>query len=148
MMIGYVYVIYCKGEICYVGSTVDMAHRWWKYNSNHKNPNCKLYNLQIHKYMREKGFDKFEPEIVESYEVEKRGDLNEYEGIWQRTFEELGFELKNKYGAGNGPSSLKGTRGYENALARNKEKVTCELCGARVSRCHIRRHQRRSKCKK
>lgn len=50
--------------------------------------------------MREEGFDKFQPEIVESYEVEKRIDLNHYEGMWQRTFNKLGFDLKNTLVAG------------------------------------------------
>jgi len=146
-MIGYIYVIYCEGEICYVGRTVNMKTRWRKYKSCHQNqdPKNKDYDMQIHKYMREKGFDKFEHEIVESYEVEKEVDLNYYEGIWQRTFTELGFDLKNKYGAGNG-DNVKGTRGYENDLARKREKVTCELCGASVRRDGIRKHQRTMKC--
>jgi len=147
MMIGHVYVIYCKGEICYVGSTMNMKRRWTEYNSNHRNPNREHYNMEIHKYMREEGFDKFQPEIVESYEVEKRIDLNHYEGMWQRTFNKLGFDLKNTLVAGNG-GCVKGTQAYVNQLVSNREKVTCELCGARVNRNSLRRHQRRSKCKK
>ena len=144
-MIGHVYVIYCEGEICYVGSTVNMGHRWKDFKSHHQNPNCKNYNHKISKYMREKGFDKFQHEILESYEIEKRGELNQYEGIWQRTFNELGFDLKNKLQAGNG-DIVKGTQCYVNHKARMKEKVTCELCGARVNRSNLRRHQRRINC--
>jgi len=145
-MIGNVYVIYCEGEICYVGSTVNMKKRWRDYKNYHQNPNCKDYNYEINKYIREEGFDKFQHEIVESYEVENRVDLNQYEGIWQNTFEELGFDLKNQQGAGNGCNGVKGTRGYENKLARNREKVTCELCGASVRRDGIRKHQRSMTC--
>jgi len=142
-MIGYVYVIYCEDKICYVGSSLNMRQRWRHYKNDHQNPND---NMEIHKYMREKGFDKFEHEIVESYELDDKSELNHYEGVWQRTLNELGFDLKNTLGAGNGGSSVKGTQAYENKLARMKEKVTCELCGARVSRGHIRRHQRTMTC--
>ena len=145
-MIGHVYVIYCEGDICYVGSTVKMRNRWRQYRSDHQNPNNKHYSYKIYKYMREKGFDKFEHEIVESYEVDDRSELNHYEGIWQRTFTELGFDLKNQYGAGNGCSTVKGTQCYENKLARKRQKVTCELCGAKVCRDSIRRHQQSINC--
>ena len=109
-MIGYVYVIYCEGEICYVGSTVNMKQRWTHYKSQHLLD--VQYPLKINKYMREKGFDKFKYEIVESYEIENRRDLNQYEGMWETTFKELGFELKNNQQAGNG-SGVRGTQGYE-----------------------------------
>ena len=144
-MIGNVYVIYCKGEICYVGSTINMRNRWRDYKSHHQNPDCKNYNHKIHKYMREKGFDNFQHEILESYEIEKRVDLNQYEGMWQGTLEELGFDLKNQQEAGNG-RCVKGTQAYENKLARDREKVTCELCGASVRRDGIRAHQRTMTC--
>ena len=54
--------------------------------------------------------------------------------------------MKNQQGAGNGDGCVKGTQAYENDLARKREKVTCELCGASVRRDGIRKHQRSMTC--
>ena len=66
--------------------------------------------------------------------------------MWQNTFEDLGFNLQNKYKAGNGGGSVKGSIAYDNNQARNREKIPCPLCAFVGSRNNLRRHQRQSNC--
>ena len=142
----YIYAICHDNEIIYTGKAVNMTNRWYKYRSDHKNPkNKKVYDLNIHVFMRKVGFDNCEMVLLETIEVEKESDIFHYEGMWQETFEDLGFNLQNKYQAGNG-RCVKGTIAYDNTQARNREQIPCELCGFVGGRGDIRRHQRRSKC--
>ena len=146
-MIGYIYAICYNGEICYTGRTINMRERWNAYRYQHKKTeDPDIYNMKIHAFMREKGFDNFEMMLLESFEVEKDSDLNYYEGIWQTTFEDLGFDLLNTQKAGNGDTHDLGSIAYQNNRARSKEKIPCELCGKLIGRCHIRRHQQSSNC--
>ena len=136
-----IYVIYCKGEICYVGKTVDMKRRWVGYKTCHSNPNHKDYGYKIHQYMREHGFNNFQMELLESVPDEYGVRA---EQMWYWTFKELGFDMKNTQVPGNGRG--KGSEYYVNNQMRKVEKIQCELCGKIVCRSNIRRHQRRSDC--
>ena len=103
--------------------------------------------MKICKFMREKGFDNFSHVIIETFDEITEQDIKKYEGMWQDTLTELGFNLLNKLGAGNGGGSEWGTIAYYNNQARNREKIPCELCGELVRRDGIRGHQRTEKCK-
>lgn len=141
----YVYGIYYDGEIVYIGSTNNMTQRWWDYKSAHLNPKREHYNMKICKFMREKGFHNFSHQIIETFEDISKRDINLYEGAWQQTFEELGFNLLNKNKAGTG-SGEKGTASYDKSQERANEKIPCELCGKLGARKHMYRHQQTEKC--
>ena len=137
-----IYAIYCKGEVCYVGKTKNMKRRLKEYRHDHLNPNKKSYNLKIHQYMREQGFNNFDMELLESVPDEYGARA---EQMWYLTFKDLGFDSKNTYVPGNGDGA-KGSEAYENTKARNRERIQCELCGKFINRCCLRRHQRGSNC--
>ena len=143
----YVYGVCYDGEIVYTGSTKNMTKRWEAYKNDHLNPNAPCYRMNISKFMREKGFDNFSHVIIEKFDEITKKDILQYEGMWQDTLIDLGFNLLNKLGAGNGANGEWGTIGYHNHLARNSEKIPCELCGKFVRRGGIRDHQRTDKCK-
>ena len=145
-MIGYIYAICYDNEIIYTGSTINMATRWRGYKNQHRNPKNRNYKYKISAFMRDKGFNNCEMMLLESYEIENEKEIYKYEGMWQRTFQELGCDLQNTNQAGNGCATVKGTIAYENEKARSKEKIPCKLCGKFIGRKGIRPHQRRSKC--
>jgi len=142
----YVYGIYYDGEIVYTGSTNNMKKRWKHYRRDHINTESRSYDMKICELMREKGFDNFSHEIIETFHDITKQDLTQYEGMWQQTFTELGFNLLNKLGAGNGRSCDLNSITYHNKKARERERISCDLCGAIFSRGAIRRHQKRSNC--
>tara|TARA_R110001606_G_scaffold278013_1_gene426234 strand:- start:24 stop:476 length:453 start_codon:yes stop_codon:yes gene_type:complete len=146
MITGYIYAICHDREIIYTGKTVNMRKRWANYRDHHNNPNHGDYDMNISAFMRAKGFDNCEMVLLETIEVENGLDLFAYEGMWQETFENIGCNLQNKYKAGNGSSKVKGTIGYDNGLARSREKIPCPLCGFVGGRGDIRRHQRSFNC--
>ena len=143
----YVYGICYDNEIVYTGSTKDMVYRWRKYKTNHLNPNTSCYRMNIGKFMREKGFANFSHVIIDTFDEITEKDIKHYEGMWQRTLTELGFNLLNKYKAGNGHSSEYGSIAYYNDLAWRSEKIPCELCGKFVRRDGIYDHHLTKKCK-
>ena len=143
---GHIYSICYDNEIIYTGKTVNMKQRWKTYRNKHNNPRHRDYNMNIHAFMREKGFDTCEMMLLETIEVEELSDLAHYEGMWQETFEELGCALQNKQKAGNGNGCVKGTIAYDNSKKRDKEKIPCPLCGFVGRRGDIRRHQRSANC--
>ena len=145
MIKGYIYAICHNREIIYTGKTVNMTRRWDCYRHKHKSPDDRNYNMKIHTFMREKGFDNCEMVLLETIEVEKRSDLFPYEGEWQGIFEELGCNLQNERQAGNGYCVM-GTINYDNNKARKREKIPCPLCGFVGSRGALRRHQRSANC--
>ena len=143
----YVYGICYDNEIVYTGSCKDMTQRWRGYKSGHLKPKSGGYNMNISKFMREKGFDNFSHVIIETVPEITEKDILQYEGMWQRTLIDLGFNLLNEYGAGNGRNSEYGSIAYYNKLARNGEKIPCDICGKFVRRDGINDHQRSEKCK-
>jgi len=146
-MTRYVYGICYDGEIVYTGSTKDMTFRWKKYKDEHNTPNNeKKYRIRIHQFMREKGFDNFSHQIIETFEDITRQGIYKYEGMWQNTFEELGFNLLNKLKAGNGTHRDLNSIAYANNRARMNERIQCEFCGAMIARGNIRRHQKGGNC--
>ena len=147
-MTRYVYGICYDNEIVYIGSTKDMKHRWNGYREKYNNPKIIQYKMKIHQFMREKGFDNFSHQIIETFHDITRRDIEQYEGVWQETLEELGFNLLNKQKAGNGNQKDLNSIAYANKQARDKVKIPCELCGKMISRSHIRRHQKSSNCVK
>ena len=145
-MIGHIYVIYYEGDIVYVGSTIDMKTRLYGYKTQCFNKNSNKYHLPLHVFMREKGFDNFDHEIIESHEIEERKELNQYEGMWQKTFTELGFKLLNKQNAGFDACEY-GSEGYEaNLKKRLTLTVICDHCGLTVVKDRLARHKRTQKC--
>jgi len=138
-----IYVIYCEGEVCYVGQAINMDNRWRKHKSDHRNPTSRSYNLKISQHMREKGWDNFKMEFLEAVPDKH---ASQAEGLWFWTFKDLGFDLKYGKIPGNGRSNVLGTIAYENSLARQKEKIPCERCSKMISRCNMRRHQRGLNC--
>ena len=139
----YVYGIYYDGEIVYTGSTKNMKRRWREYRYNHINPKSDGYRMKICQFMREKGFNNFSHEIIETFEDITKQDILKYEVEWQETLEDLGFNLLNKNKAIGVNSNT-----YANQLVRNSQKIPCEFCGV-IGRWGDRRtHQRTQKCLK
>jgi len=142
----YVYGIYYDGEIVYTGSTKDMRMRWGCYKRQHLNPNSSSYNMKISQFMREKGFNNFSHQIIETFFDITEQDIRKYEGMWQETCKELGFNLLNEANAGNGSVDDINSIAYANHQDWKKIKVTCDLCGAIVNKGHIARHRKSKKC--
>ena len=142
----YVYGICYDGEIIYTGSTNNMKIRWNGYKSDHLNPECSNYKMKICKFMREKDFANFSHVIIETVPEITEKDILQYEGMWQDTLTELGFDLLNDRGAGNGSANEWGSISYYNNQAWKLEKIPCELCGKLVCRNYMNDHQRRSNC--
>jgi len=145
-------------ELCYVGSTCNMAHRQrcHKYNSN--NPSSNRYHLKLYEGIREYGgWDEFKmveiatiPQITlpqanaieEEYRVELKADMNskkcyrtkEYTSEYRRIHTAKGY-IKNK------DIILSRQKEY---YKKKSEKVLCD-CGCYVSKLYIKKHQQTQK---
>lgn len=137
------YTISCENEICYVGSTTKTLNtRWAQYRNGHNNPTYRgHYTSPICTYMREKGFDKFTHELLETLDIDP-SDRYLYEGGWQETLRNAGYELKNVVTAGNSSGPRLESIHYHNDQKRKLEKVTCDICGTQVCRSGIARHKK------
>ena len=139
----YVYGICYDGEIVYTGRTKDMTFRWQAYKDNHTMPESRIQRQQVR---GEKGVHTPSPQIIETvHDITRRG-IEQVEGSWQQTCEELGFNLLNKYKEGNGNKNDLNSITYANHQARQNERIPCEFCGAMSTHGHIARHQRTQKC--
>jgi len=141
-MKGYIYCLYLDNKICYVGSTKDMKDRMKNYRVLHHNPKQVGYTCKIHQAMREHGFDRFTMGLLEEVEVENKRELFSIEGGWQDTFEELGINLYNTVKA-QGLGNVYSYETYQKRLAKQREKIPCDICGKMICRMGISRHKKR-----
>lgn len=124
-----IYVIR-TGGLKYVGSTCDFKRRLRNHRYCVKNPHAKGANL--YKKIRENN-EEWEMEIYKEFPCENSLVLELEE---ERIKNELNAELNQRCCRTNLTHS-----------EYCKEKITCKLCGAIVSRVHMARHQKRAICK-
>jgi len=147
-MKGYIYCLYLDDKICYVGSAKDMKDRMRMYKNTHNNPKQEgHYKTKISKAMREHGFDRFTMGMMEEVEVEDniagKRELYSIEGSWQAMFENLGINLYNTVRAQGLGQGVDSEESYQRRLARQREKIPCDICGKMICRMGIGRHKKR-----
>lgn len=90
-MIGYIYNLHDKGDIFYVGCTVNPYTRIQNHNNRLR---CHPDAMGVHH--AKKHFKCVEMEIIEEVEFTEYKDLYAIENYWIHQFIAWGFELLNK----------------------------------------------------
>jgi len=96
-----------------------------------------LDNIEKHKKnakeWREKNDDKLKKKRADNSD-----ELKEYQKIYRQNNKKEIAEKRKIYCEKN----------KEKNAEKKKEKITCDLCGLQLTKCHLKRHQRSSNCKK
>ena len=139
-MIGLIYIIIHNDNDVYLGKTTKtLKSRITQYKNEYKNDNHKNYNFMIHQFLREKGFDKVEFQLVKPYVIDKPTELNSYFCEWVQAYREIGYNILNKRG-------LTSVHDQEAKKSYYQEKTECHICGTTVSNYFMSRHRQTNKC--
>jgi len=139
-MIGIIYIIIHNDNDVYLGKTTKtLKSRITQYKNEYNNDNHKNYNFMIHQFLRKKGFDKVEFQLVKPYVIDKPTEINPYFCEWVQAYREAGYNILNKRG-------LTSVHDQEAKKSYYKEKTECHICGTVVSNYFMRRHRETNKC--
>lgn len=147
---------------CYVGHTTHWINRKYYHKTNCNNPNSKIYNLKIYKFIRDNGgwsnWDMIEickypcNDSKEAHSEERRhyellnSSLNSV--IPYKSKDELLKWFTDNYEKNKEEILSKQKIFYnqnkERLLEKKKIKVKCE-CGCEVSKSHLARHRKSTK---
>ena len=121
----------------YIGSTCNFSNRKRVHKSNCNNPNCKEYNYNVYRYIRENnGWNEWQMTIVKNFPCNNKSELEAEE---LKTILEFGFDnLLNK----QQPTRTQ-KQWYEDnkdkIKEKKKKKFTCE-CGGIYTQSNKARH--------
>jgi len=81
-----IYKLCCKDtdvKDIYIGSTTNFTRRKCEHKGTCNNPNCKQYNYNVYKYIRNNGtFDNWDMVQIEEYKAKDKRDLHTRERYW------------------------------------------------------------------
>ena len=147
----------------YIGSTCNFSNRKRVHKSNCNNPNCKEYNYNVYRYIRENnGWNEWQMTIVKNFPCNNKSELEAEE---LKTILEFGFdnllnkqqptrthkqyridnkERKKQYRIDNKEAILEQQKQYrienkDKIKEKKKKKFTCE-CGGIYTQSNKARH--------
>ena len=153
MITGVVYAIVDKRDpdkILYVGSTVNMKHRWYchRYNTRHEKRHS--YGLKVYVHIRESGgIDQFMHRPLYTGYFRDEDQLKELEEAYRDTCEAPLNMYRAHTGIESGIPKLEYEKRYYNNThekqnARKAERTLC-VCGLDQRRGDIARHRKSAK---
>jgi hypothetical protein len=118
------------------------------------NENCKDYNLNVYKFIRENGnWGNWTVILVESYpECKSKKELHKFERYHMEKLEaKLNSQVPGRTPKEYRKNNSEKKKEYEKNNAdrikkRKKEKVECNFCKSLVQKCSLPRHHKTKKC--
>jgi len=154
----------------YIGSTNDYKRRQYNHKYNCNNPNSRVHNIKLYRFIRSKGgFDKFKFEVIEDCEEKDKIELEsiyydlfnpelntrkydfdekEYKKEYYKENKEKKKEYKKKYYKENKEkikeyreiNKVKIIEERKDYYEKNKEKLCCRACRCEITKLNFKKH--------
>ena len=161
---GKIYTIRCRDDdsLVYVGSTIQPLAK--RIGAHRKDKKCSLYQFV------DGDWDNFYIELYEDFSCDNKEQLEKREGEVIREIATINrfiagrdnkqryqdnrdkiLEQKKQYNQDNFEKIAEYNKQYhrhnrDKILEKNKEKCKCDICGAEVTKRHLKTHQKSAKC--